>query len=123
HYAAFLRGNYIGMHATVMYRREPIVAEGGFDETLRACEDYDLYLRLAQKFPAHQHDALIAEYVRHEENMSNDVALMLPTVLAVLRRQWPRAKADAALIRAYHDGMGAWKDSYGVELGARIGRC
>src|SRR5438132_788772 len=30
HYADFLRGNYIGMHATVMYRREPIVAAGGF---------------------------------------------------------------------------------------------
>jgi len=30
HYLAFLRGNYIGMHATVMYRRKPIEEAGGF---------------------------------------------------------------------------------------------
>ncbi len=116
HYADFLRGNYIGMHATVMYRREPIVSAGGFDESLRACEDYDLYLRLARTFPTAQHDELVAEYVRHDANMSRDIGLMLPTVLTVLHRQWPHVKGDTELLGAYRDGFNAWKNYYADEL-------
>src|SRR5262249_43770599 len=50
-FASFLRENLIGMHATVLYRRGPLEIVGGFREALGACEDYDLYLRLAQRFP------------------------------------------------------------------------
>ncbi len=48
-YGELLTTNFIGMHATVLYRRAVVVKEGGFDESLRMCEDYDLYLRLARK--------------------------------------------------------------------------
>ena len=47
-YADLLAGNSIGMHGTVMYRRDILLALGGFDEGLSRCEDYDVYLRLAQ---------------------------------------------------------------------------
>ena len=46
-YLDFLRGNYIGMHATVMYRHWVFDVVGGYDTALRASEDYDLYLRPA----------------------------------------------------------------------------
>ena len=48
-------GNVIGMHATVMYRRAPLIAAGGFAEGLRACEDWDVYLHLAK---AHEEPAI-----------------------------------------------------------------
>ena len=54
-YAALLRGNHIGMHATVMYRRSVFQTVGVFDESLAACEDYDLYLRIARLFPISGH--------------------------------------------------------------------
>src|SRR5262249_53294819 len=41
-YAELLGGNYIGMHATVMYRRSIFDRVGSFDTSLKACEDYDL---------------------------------------------------------------------------------
>ncbi|HSP24824.1 MAG TPA: glycosyltransferase family A protein, partial [Saliniramus sp.] len=44
-YRELLRGNLIGMHATGLYRRAPLIALGGFDENLPAAEDYDMYLR------------------------------------------------------------------------------
>ena len=66
-----------------------------------------------------QHDALIAEYVRHDANMSHDLALMLPAVLRVLGRQWPQAKLDPDLRRAYADGVKAWKDYYAQEASAQ----
>ena len=81
---AFLRGNRIGMHATVLYRRDCLTEVGGFDETLRRCEDYDLYLRIAQRYPISSHGAIVAEYRKHDHNMSADAASMLQTMLAVL---------------------------------------
>ena len=45
-YASLLRGNCIGMHAAVMYRRRTLERFGGFDVRRRAAEDYDLYLRV-----------------------------------------------------------------------------
>src|SRR5438270_3013933 len=49
-YAELLTGNRIGMHATALYRREVLLALGGFDEGLPRCEDYDLYLRIALSY-------------------------------------------------------------------------
>ena len=46
---AFAR-KWIAMHATVLYRRDCLMEVGGFNEALRRCEDYDLYLRIAQKY-------------------------------------------------------------------------
>jgi glycosyltransferase involved in cell wall biosynthesis len=71
-FASFLKGNCIGMHATVLYDRERIVACGGFNETLRRCEDYDLYLRLSLKHPVACHPTLTAYYRWHGGNMSAD---------------------------------------------------
>jgi glycosyltransferase involved in cell wall biosynthesis len=48
-YRVLLQCNYITMHGAVLYRRGAVVAVGGFDQSLRACEDYDLYLRLAAR--------------------------------------------------------------------------
>ncbi len=112
-YLAFLRGNYIGMHATVLYRRAPHEAARGFDVSLPACEDYDLYLRLAAEFPVLRHDEVVADYRQHAGNMSRDLTLMLPTVLAVLRRQWPRARRSAVHRRGYRAGRRAWQLHYG----------
>ena len=112
-YLAFLRGNHIGMHATVVYRRPPLEAAHGFDVSLPACEDYDLFLRLAAEHPVLRHDEVVADYRQHGANMSRDLTLMLPTVLGVLRRQWPRARRSAEYRRGYRSGRRAWQLHYG----------
>ena len=60
HYEALLRRNYIAMHATVMYRRAIFQAVGEFNTSLQACEDYDLYLRIAARVPVYCHDKVVA---------------------------------------------------------------
>src|ERR1700723_279677 len=82
-YADLLAGNGIGMHATVLYRRDILLAEGGFDEGLRRCEDYDVYLRLARKYPVASHPEIVAEHRWHGRNISRDTARMLRAVLFV----------------------------------------
>lgn len=86
-YATMLEGNCIGMHATVLYRREALSAVGAFNPDLRACEDYELYLRMARHGPIAAGSEVIAEYRYHGANMSGDRAMMLKTVLRVLDAQ------------------------------------
>jgi glycosyltransferase involved in cell wall biosynthesis len=88
-YLSLLRYNVIGMHATVMYRRSALVSVGMFDSGLRAAEDYELYLRCARRFPIIPHMAVVAEYRKHDTNMSNDSALMMRSIIRVLRREQP----------------------------------
>ncbi len=110
-YASFLRGNPIGMHATVMYRRTHLAAVGGFDAELPACEDYDLYLRLARRSPVTYGPDPVAEYWHHGANMSLDAALMLRTALAVLGRHEDEARRRGASA-AHRQGVVAWKRYY-----------
>ena len=121
-YAAFLQGNYIGMHATVAYRRAVIEAEGGFNPSLPACEDYDLYLRIARKHPVSVHDHLVAEYRQHGNNMSRDPRLMLKTALAVLHSNREYARANENYLEAYRAGITSWREHYSREFFEQIHR-
>jgi len=111
-YATMLRGNSIGMHATAMYRRDRLEAVGGFDPSYRACEDYELYLRLARLFPIASGNEIIAEYRQHARNMSNNSPLMLRTALAALESQASLIANDGERRLAYAEGVRRWKDFY-----------
>ncbi|MGK2955511.1 MAG: glycosyltransferase family 2 protein [Solirubrobacterales bacterium] len=110
-FADFLRGNRIGMHATVMYRRSVVAEVGGFLDGLAACEDYDLYLRIVRSHPVVHGDEILAEYRHHGSNMSHDSAMMLRSALDVLRSQKESARS-AGLLSAYFDGVAEWKRYY-----------
>ena len=112
HYSALLKGNVIGMHATVMYRRHTLISVGGFDTSLNACEDYDLYLRIAGDFGVSCHEEPVAEYRVHGMNMSSDLDLMLKTTLRVLGSQWDYAKRNKLHRKAYRTGIKLWKEYY-----------
>ncbi|WP_342648407.1 glycosyltransferase [Mucilaginibacter sp. CSA2-8R] len=110
-YQQLLQGNYIGMHATVMYRKW-VLQQFKFDVTLKACEDYDLYLRIAKKHPVIHHQQLIAAYMHHGDNMSFNHSLMLNSALHVLDRfdNDPNAEQDHKAI-----GTRFWKNYYTIE--------
>jgi glycosyltransferase involved in cell wall biosynthesis len=103
-YLALLTGNVIGMHATVMYRRQPLTESGGFDERLRACEDWDVYLRLAKGHPIACHSHVAADYRRHAGGMSRDFTRLIDAGLAVLERHRPAPDAPAVQHRAWRRG-------------------
>ena len=116
HYAALLRDNYIAMHATVMYRRTVFKSVGEFDASLRACEDYDLYLRIARRFLVCSHEKVVAEYRRHATNMSRNPALMLSTSVATLRSQRKHIRGHKEYEEAYKLGLKLWQGKYGDRL-------
>jgi glycosyltransferase involved in cell wall biosynthesis len=109
---ALLRGNRIAMHATVLYRRDCLMEVGGFNEALRRCEDYDLYLRIAQKYLISSHEAIVAEYRLHSENMSGDAVAMLRAALSVLDRHESRIIVGAPERAALREGRAFFRDYY-----------
>jgi glycosyltransferase involved in cell wall biosynthesis len=57
--------------SAVMMRRSLLDEMGLFDEALPACEDYDLWLRIAWKYPIHLIDqALILKHGGHADQLS-----------------------------------------------------
>ncbi|HYP26932.1 MAG TPA: glycosyltransferase [Blastocatellia bacterium] len=115
-YLDMLRSNYIGMHATVMYRRTVFDSVGRFDTSRAACEDYDLYLRITRNFPVRRHDDVVAEYRQHGENMSLNPGLMLKTSLSVLGAQRKYARGNKKSAEAYKAGVRNWQKYYGKKL-------
>lgn len=109
-YKELLTTNFIGMHATVLYRRDVLLAEQGFDETLRMCEDYDVYLRIARQYPIVGYQEIVAEYRRHGRNMSSNNQQMLQAVLAVHDRH--RFQSQQVRRRAWHLGQHHWQTYY-----------
>jgi glycosyltransferase involved in cell wall biosynthesis len=124
HRCHLLESNFIAMHATVMYRRDFLSAIGAFDETLNACDDYDVYLRVARSFPIRCHDAVVAEYRLHGANKSSNAAGMLDGVMRVLLRHRPRHDEAKELQEAWRRGVAFYRDFYGeqaaFDLGARL---
>lgn len=104
-YEGMLRGNYIGMHSTVMFRRAIFDDVGAFDTSLRSCEDYDLYMRITRRHPVARHDRLVAEYRRHDASMSVRAGRMLDTALDVLSAQQPFIRGNGRLLGACQAGI------------------
>jgi glycosyltransferase involved in cell wall biosynthesis len=115
-YAFFLSGNYVGCPATVLYRTDRLRAIGGFDAWLRACEDWDTYLRLARILPVASSQDVVAEYRVHGSNMSSNKLLMLSAALRVLTQQKVIASTHPQWWAAYRAGVDKVKRQYGNEF-------
>lgn len=111
HYHHFLfEGNYIGMHAAVMYRRW-IFDTYRYNTSLKACEDYDLYLNISRKYPVFHHTELIATYRIHTSNMSGNIPKMLNTALETLGRQ-KNLLMNVDERKYFNEGIEYWKKYY-----------
>jgi glycosyltransferase involved in cell wall biosynthesis/ABC-type Na+ transport system ATPase subunit NatA len=114
HFQRMLQGNYIGMHGTVLYQRWAF-ENVQYDTTLKACEDYDVYLNLSREHPVLHHTKTIAAYRFHSQNMSGNIPLMLDTVLDVLRRQQPFLRTREEQV-AFNKGLQNWSEYYTGKL-------
>src|SRR5262249_23031837 len=94
-------------------RREIFDAVGVFDSSLLASEDYDVYLRIARTYPICQHDAVVAEYRRHGEGLTDDPLRMLRATLKVLANQRKFTREVEKYERARQKGVAFCRDHYG----------
>ena len=110
HFNRLLEFNYISMVATVLFRRW-VFEEVLFDSTLQACEDYDVYLKIARKYPVLHHTGLVAAYRFHDTNMSYNTLMMMDATITTIKRQEPflRSKQEQNSLRK---GIENWKLHY-----------
>ncbi|MFL5832852.1 MAG: glycosyltransferase [Solirubrobacterales bacterium] len=87
HYLRLLEDCFIWSGSSIVYRRAALESVDGFDEQLTAADDYDLYLRLARRYPIFCHQEFVTEYRRHGTNTTRDPGVVLHSQLEVLSRQ------------------------------------
>lgn len=114
HYRHFLQCNYVGMHAAVMFQRWASELFR-YDESLKACEDYDLYLRITRQYPVMHQQAVIATYYFHEAGLSHNYERMIEALSVIMKKQEVFISSDDEK-KAYALGLQQWKDYYQLSL-------
>lgn len=81
----------------VTARMDVIKSVGMFDETLRSCEDFDLWLRIVKSGGRiAYHRQVLARYRRHEGSLSSDRVWMTTNLLAVMEKTAKRLDLTAS---------------------------
>ena len=74
---ALMLGNYVSGGSAVIVKTAKIRSRGGFDASLRGCEDWDMWRRLAWDSEFHYVDRALVRYRRHGTNMAGNLPLNL----------------------------------------------
>ena len=72
-YPRILEENFIGTPSTVMIERDAFEDVSGFDETIRFCEDWDLYIRIARNYRCAYVTEPLIERTYHDDAMIEDL--------------------------------------------------
>lgn len=118
HYRALLLKNYILTPGSVIFRRAAVDELKGFNPSLeiKGSDDYDMYLRIAARWPVYYHDDPVLEYREHDTNLSKNPDRMLKSTVTVLRAQQNFAKRNPDYKKAYNEGMANWREFYGDQV-------
>jgi hypothetical protein len=125
HYVELLRECFIWSGSSIVYRRAALEAVGGFSESRLAADDYELYLKMARRFPIACHHQVVTEYRRHGSNQTRDHGLTLASEVSVLRaqrRNLGSASERAACRTGVHRARSQHGQALAAEVRAHIGR-
>jgi glycosyltransferase involved in cell wall biosynthesis len=115
-YAALLRSNIVWTPAVAIFDRRALDDVGGFDPTVNASADYDVYLRVARRYRVAAHEDVVADYRHHGAAMSRNATMMLRTTSRVHRRQRRSARRTATHLSAYREGRRFWQAFFGDQV-------
>lgn len=65
-YESLILGNYIGSTSFPLIRRDCLISVGAFDEEMPSSQDYDAWLRLAQRYEINYVERILNRYYVHE---------------------------------------------------------
>jgi glycosyltransferase involved in cell wall biosynthesis len=74
---ALMLGNYVSGGSAAIVRASAIRSLGGFDARLKACEDWDMWRRMAWDSKIHRVDRVLVKYRQHRTNMTRNYSLMI----------------------------------------------
>ncbi len=94
-YETLAAGNFL-VPESMFVRRRCYEQVGFFDETLRACEDWDVWLRIAARFRVVGTDDVLTRHRVLPGSMSSDPQRMIRNRLAVLEKHFGPLTGDSA---------------------------
>jgi glycosyltransferase involved in cell wall biosynthesis len=98
-YKELLLRNYVaGSSSTSLVRRECFSLLGGFDENLRAVEDWDMWLRIARYFPLRCVQESVSCIRLHDSNMTQNPALLLSGFIKVINKNLSASDQDPDIL-------------------------
>lgn len=80
--------HYIGQPSTCVLRRSAALAVGGFDETMPVGVDFEMWLRLAHRFPFVAAHRVTGLYRRHAAQISADALRQVEMCFRARHRMW-----------------------------------
>jgi glycosyltransferase involved in cell wall biosynthesis len=104
-YAAMLVDHCSIYPVTTIYRRSALETVNGFDVSFRRAEDWELDLRLAERFAFDLHQQPVGERRRHGGNISSDAGAMLASIVRLLRSKRSVTRGHAAREAARVQGI------------------
>ncbi len=87
-YQQLLLGTILGSVTSVLVKKECFIKSGLFDETLTSCQDWDMWLRIAQHFEFDFVDEILARINMHGEQISMDFSAMIPGRTRMVEKHW-----------------------------------
>jgi glycosyltransferase involved in cell wall biosynthesis len=85
-YSQMAGGNVIGTPSTVLLRRKCLEEVGPFDESIPYGLDYDMWIRLAEKFEFECISEPLLKYYVHEGQTSKNIRIMIEGMEVMLRK-------------------------------------
>lgn len=87
--------------SNAMIRRQALIEVGGFDESLPAAEDWDIFLRLAARYPFVAVPSPQILYRLSAKSMSGNVARQEAACVKVLKRAYKAAPPSLQYLKKY----------------------
>lgn len=92
----------IGSTSSAVIKRECFDVVGLFDETLPSCQDWDMWIRIAKKYPFKRVPKPLVKYYLHGEQISSNRAAVLEGRLEITRRYYADICACGNKVEANH---------------------
>lgn len=93
---ALYRGNFISLQ-TALVRRECFQTAGGFDENLPRLQDWDLWLRIAQRYHFNYVDETLAVLYYTPGSISSDAQALQGALEIILQKHRPNRRGNPEL--------------------------
>ena len=114
-----LERNILGPPSTVMLKRECLEHLGLFDDAIAFGVDYDLWIRIAQKYHFDFVPDIVARYTIHPRQMSNDPFIIARGRADIQRKYAPRLQHDLGREGRFYFWLGRQMSSLGHGVEAR----
>ena len=115
-YSDFLRECHIWTPSMALHRRANFLSLGGYNESLKHSEEYELYLRLSYRSAVYYHDVVVTEYRTHPESKSRASAKMLRAGNKIFDLQREFVRGSKELEEAWRAGRTWLHTYYGAKL-------